>query len=286
MHLAFSCICQAIIWDIISNLDSDYHLIHDFPLSYTIFVYFNSRVATFVAFMIASVASTRPMNDCSGILSALSWAIAVSISSTSLLYFFRVRALYMQNRYVVGFFFLLWIAVVAGCIALGIQGRNSTNLGSSPYCIADTTDSVIMVVSINIIPMINNVLSFIAATWKLMENAHVEANFKNRFKLIIFGHYLPEFSRALLKDNQIYFLSVVVNHVITVSIFYDRGGFRPNNVALVFANVAVMNLMGGRIYRNTRLGIRSFSHLQAISSPSQPVAFRATGTDNTTSEIV
>ena len=118
--------------------------------------------------------------------------------------------MYTLNRYVVGSYFLLWLAVVAGSI-VGARARGSTvkdqeMFAKNPFCFADPFDLTVVVITINVIPMANNALGFIAVTWKLMKNTHVAMTLKNGLEVMVFGHNLPKFSKALLKDSQICFL--------------------------------------------------------------------------------
>lgn len=106
----------------------------------------------------------------------------------------------------VGFFFVVWLGVVAGCIVGAREVANNETSGQNPYCISDPVDMVSVVTSMSTVPMANDVLSFIAVTWRIIQNSFVETTFKNGFRVIVFGRYLPAFSRALLKDGQFYFL--------------------------------------------------------------------------------
>lgn len=136
---------------------------------------------------------------------------AVSISSTAFLFFMRIRAIYANNKYVVLFFFLSWLAVVGGCVFETQNGGKKVQLASIPspgtYCIySPDLNFISLVTSMTTIPMVNDTLIFVAITWRLMQNAHVKVNLRNGIRVMILGHYLPAFSRALLKDGQVYFL--------------------------------------------------------------------------------
>lgn len=147
------------------------------------------------------------MNHCSLILNAMQWSFVITISSTTLLFFFRIRAVCTENKYLVGFFFLFWIAVVGVCIGGALERSLATNnLGPTHYCLSDPVNLIALITAISTVPMANDVLGFIAVTRQLIQNARVETTFKNGWRIAIFGKYLPAFSKALLKDSQAYFL--------------------------------------------------------------------------------
>ena len=152
----------------------------------------------------------NPMVDCTILLTTASWILAIALSLTTLLFFFRVRAIYLNNKCVTALFFLCWLAVVAGCIVgaqrVGKDEPSGSNSFANPYCISDPIDMVSVVTSMSTIPMINDVLSFIAVTWRITQNSLVEVSFVNGFKVVLLGRYLPALSKALLMDGQFYFL--------------------------------------------------------------------------------
>ena len=128
----------------------------------------------------------------------------MAIPSTTLLFFFRVRAVYRDNKYVVGAFAIMWLGVLAVCINAAREG-GASEIGPTKYCLPVDVRGASVSASA-VIPFINDVLGFCAVTWRLMKNSQVNPTFKSSLKVIVFGHYLPTFSRALLQDGQIYFL--------------------------------------------------------------------------------
>lgn len=138
----------------------------------------------------------------------VAWMMSFSLSLTTLLFFLRVRAIYADRQYVVSFFFILWIGVIAGCVVETQVGGVATikNTPSQGYCISNPINILSLVTTMATIPMVNDTLSFCAVTWRLMHNSQVDRSFQKGIKVVIFGRYLPAFSRALLIDGQIYFL--------------------------------------------------------------------------------
>jgi len=112
--------------------------------------------------------------------------------------------MYLNNKYVVGAFVIMWLGVLGGCIT-ATQNDEATRIGPTNYCLSVSRRASSISVAV-IIPLINDVLSFCAVTWRLAQNAQVNPTFRTGLRVMIFGHYLPVFSKALLQDGQIYFL--------------------------------------------------------------------------------
>ena len=53
---------------------------------------------------------------------------------------------------------------------------------------------------------IHDTLIFVATTWVFMGNSHMEINLNNAFSVMVLGRHLLAFSKALMRDGQLYFL--------------------------------------------------------------------------------
>ena len=132
---------------------------------------------------------------------------------TSLLFFFRTRAVFESNPWVTAFFAGLCLAVLGGCLAIiayafepapvnlvsnvatTIEGCLRSNRGVDSYA-----------AEITIIPLIYDTLVFLAITWRLSCNSYDPCTLKSGLKILIFGNHLPLFSKAFLRDGQAYYL--------------------------------------------------------------------------------
>ena len=135
----------------------------------------------------------------------------MAIISTASLFFFRVRAIFDGNRWVVGFFAFMWLAVVAGMLTV-TTGVTGAAIGDTKYCLNAKVESYVGAASI--IPLVNDTLVFLAISYRLVTNSHMEYKWKDGFRTLVFGDYLPAFSRALLQDGQRYYLSVIFPLII------------------------------------------------------------------------
>ncbi|KAF9563467.1 hypothetical protein CPC08DRAFT_705959, partial [Agrocybe pediades] len=267
----------AIVWDIVNSISAEYRLIRRWSLS--TLVYFLSRTATFVAFLLMSIANSSQVENCAAFFQATSSMFLVSLSATALLFYFRVHAIYYGSRRVAGVFIFLWLCVVSGCVALRlIKVPRNMAVPLSGSCMETATNIIALVVAFATLPMVFDFAVFLAVTWRLFQNAHVTLTLKHGLKVMMFGAFLPAFSRALLQDSQIYFLCNVLLEIVTLIAFTTPIGtglsFYTGTSVLV--HLAVRNLMACRVYRHTKLQLGS---RDVVSSEQISMAFGAPATD-------
>ena len=144
--------------------------------------------------------------NCEAIFQSSSMIFILSIAATGLLFFFRVRALYHENWYIAGFFFLAWIGLLGGSLTLKFVDDPKNKTPISGFCPGIYVNSLALVTSASIVPIAFDFMVFLAVTWRLFQNAHVTLTLKHGVKVMIFGTFLPAFSKAILQDSQLYFL--------------------------------------------------------------------------------
>jgi hypothetical protein len=149
--------------------------------------------------------SVAPVNKCSQLDKSVGILFFFAVTSTSLLFFFRTRAVFDRNPWIVAFFAILWLAVVGACLTV-IIGVNGVNIGSTRYCIEGSVKPFVTTAAI--IPLINDTFVFLAITWRLADNSYARPTLKDGLRVLIFGDYLPKFSKAMLQDGQAYYLSI------------------------------------------------------------------------------
>ena len=128
-----------------------------------------------------------------------------ALAFTSLLFFFRVRAVFNTNPRVIAFFAVLWLSILGECLAFIVfifenpEPTNAKavceNTGIAPYIAATT-----------ITPLINDTLIFLAISWRLFRNSYDPYTLRSGIRPLIFGDHLPVFSKVLFRDGQAYFL--------------------------------------------------------------------------------
>ena len=146
-----------------------------------------------------------PLSNCAHIEKGLDVLYFIAIPSTSLLFAFRACAVFGMKLWAIAFFGALWLAVVGGCMT-ALFGITGTNLGPTEYCITSGIKHYLE--AIGVAPMINDTIVFCAISWRLWRNNWARPTVKNSFRVLVFGDYLPSFSKSMLLDGQAYYLLV------------------------------------------------------------------------------
>ena len=169
---------------------------------------YQSESNNFAMYQILIGFLAAPISNCFHSLNALAVLFIFAISSTSLLFFLRARAVFLLNPLAAAFFGVLWLGVLGGSLTT-ITAIEGVNLGPTPYC----TTGVIKFYSeaAAITPLINDSIVFFAISWHLCSNSSAHPTLRNDVRTMVFGDYLPAFSKSLLQDGQVYFLSVFYN---------------------------------------------------------------------------
>jgi len=147
-----------------------------------------------------------PLGNCHAVSSRIVWFYPLQMSCTTLLFFFRVRAMYHDTKWVTPFFFVMWLAVTAASTPEAFL-NSSTSLGPTAYCIDKVLPKYAIVASI--LPFVNDTLIFVAITMRLARSNTSYAPWRgNWIRVVLFGEYLPQFSKGMLRDGQAYYLWV------------------------------------------------------------------------------
>ncbi|CAA7262452.1 unnamed protein product [Cyclocybe aegerita] len=197
---------SVLLWDVLSNLRKDLPLVFRLPVRLPGVVFGLSRLSALVFMFCSAIFQTAAIDiPCKRYGMIVDWLFAVVVPMTSLLFLIRIYAIFNGNRRVRTFFTVMWLAVFAGSLTPGL-GLTAANIGPTKYCKQVNVESYVAAAAV--IPLVNDTLVFLAISWKLMKNAHLELHPMRRtgFRVFFRGDYLPSFSRGLLQDGQVYYL--------------------------------------------------------------------------------
>ncbi|KIJ41531.1 hypothetical protein M422DRAFT_31730 [Sphaerobolus stellatus SS14] len=241
-----------IIWDILNNLVGDYKLLTKHRFGPATLTYFVSRIAALAYVLQSTVFETAPVGNCPKFEKILDAFYPVSVSTTALLFFFRIRAIFNRDKYVVSAFFVLWLCVVAGSltVAFAVTG---INIGPTNYCLNASLQPY--AAAGGIVPLVHDTCVFLAISWKLYKNAYVDLNLKTGVRTVLYGEYLPIFSKALLQDGQLYYLVTLCSNLLTVIMVYVDSVPVTYRTMFSVPNIMITNIMAARVYRNTKFGL-------------------------------
>src|SRR5258706_10597548 len=146
-----------------------------------------------------------PVGNCDSIR-RVSKLYPFAIPLSVLPFVIRVAMLFGRNRYVTAFFYLSWLSVVGGCIAMSI-GSIGIKIGTTDHCsliIGELPNALS-----SICPLIHDTLIFFATSWGFIQMSSRSYysganNVKNGIGVVVFGKDIQPF--AILRDGQAYYL--------------------------------------------------------------------------------
>ncbi|KAJ7782255.1 hypothetical protein DFH07DRAFT_728155 [Mycena maculata] len=241
------------IWDVLSNLKGDYMLLFKHGLGWPYVGYVLPKKRS------PYVYTAYPVGDCQAFHLAIALLFPLSIPLTSLLFFFRVRAVYCGAWTVTIVFGLMWLSVLGTSLIIPIATRG-VNIGPTPYCSLGELAAYAAVMGLN--PGLFDTAVFLAISYRLVGNTHVEYHsWKQRASAFFTGAYLPSFSKSLFVDGQIYYMITVVTNVVALVLLCVPGLGPAYSSFLFVPNVMLTNMMACRVYRHTRLNLGQQSFL-------------------------
>jgi len=144
--------------------------------------------------------TAAPIGNC-GHIRDISFLYTVALPSTLLPFVARVSALYGNNRFVVTFFSLLWLCVLASAIAVAL-GTSALRIGKTNYCAESRAKKSSVLAAM---ALVYDTLIFMATSWALMRS-YTPVTSNRAFRNMVLGKHLFAFSKSILRDGQAYYL--------------------------------------------------------------------------------
>ncbi|KAF9471409.1 hypothetical protein BDN70DRAFT_869212 [Pholiota conissans] len=256
-----------LLWDILDNISSDFNLLFKNRITISTLVYFTSRIGSLGYVLASNIFQTAATGHCNASEKITDSFYPVSLGFSALLFFIRLRAIYNRDRIIVCFFFLLWLGLLGTTMIVPIVVLGA-DIGPTEYCIDAYVPNAVYAAIIA--PLVHDTLVFIAITYRLVKNAHLEMGLKDGVAFAFSGKYLPAFSRGLLKDGQKYYLISLISNLVTVVMVFDTSIPITLRSMGATTNIVLTNIMACRVYRNTRRGMIRENEISTTSM----IAFR------------
>ncbi|KAF9457888.1 hypothetical protein BDZ94DRAFT_161269 [Collybia nuda] len=244
---------SVLVWDILTHLHSDYKLITQHRIKLPTIVYLISRWCTLLYVITGSLFHTAPIDDCNALIKVSCAVYHITVSSTALLFLFRVRAVFKRNIYITSGFFGLWVAVLGGSL-MSVLSATGKHINGTKYCAFSNPKPYRSAIA-NIIIAIFDTCVFIAITWRLSNQLPIlkNDNLHSKSHIYLFGKYLPTFSNSLLRDGEKYYMvTMVVNLLVVILNFAPRVPMTYRSTFLSPA-VGLTNIMACRVFRHTKM---------------------------------
>lgn len=148
------------------------------------------------------------MNNCHALAKTIGWCGAFALPLNSLLFFFRIRAVFNQSRIIKYSFLALWLATLSAIAApFAVDG---THIGTTKNCINSNvkqySSAGIVVVAVH------DTSVFMAISMRLLMYSFADG-WSQRLKTFFSGGGMGNMSKALLKSGQLYYAYVRFYHV-------------------------------------------------------------------------
>ncbi|KAK7695333.1 hypothetical protein QCA50_002524 [Cerrena zonata] len=198
--------------------------------------------------------SANKVTHCRGMLNARAWFEALALISNSSLFLFRIHAVFADSYKMKAVFTLLWSTTFLALFNPFSITINSTASGCTTGKVNPTVSAGFLAVAVF------DTFVFLAVSFHLRDAFCQERTFSSFFS----GECLSKAVQALLRTGQLYYLTTVGLHIITLSILLSHtASFSATLRAdLTLLTVMLQNLMAGKVFRLMRLGaIQDFDDL-------------------------
>ncbi|KAF8526222.1 hypothetical protein BU17DRAFT_40741 [Hysterangium stoloniferum] len=248
------------IWDLLSNLPQDYRLLTGDKISPPTVTYFISRFSSLAHILATTVFHIVPVGPgwCHRLPRVIGWCWVVAIPSTSLLFFFRIRAVFDGRPWIIGFFALLWLANLGGSMTVpfALFGGNIPNTNRCiPTSVKPFSSAGIIVTAIN------DTLVFVAISWRIIMDTALSGKLRSFFR----GQSLPYISRELLRGGQQYYLITVGGNIFVMAMLLSPSTPPLLRDMFPVINMTLENSMACRVFRSIKLSRRDSDRTTARS---------------------
>ena len=149
--------------------------------------------------------TVAPVGHCSEYDKTSAATLAVAITTSAVLFFFRIKAVFHNNRGVIGVYFILWLSV-AGTAVTSVFSVSSLPIGPTNYCM--DAEEKHFGFSVLVALLAHDTLVFAAMSYRLLCNSPQNPTLRSRISAFCFRRSLPKFTSIIFKDNQRYYAYV------------------------------------------------------------------------------
>jgi hypothetical protein len=175
--------------------------------------------------------SAAPVEDCNALLRAVGAFFVIAAPSTSALFLFRVKAVYLNNKIITTFFTVL-LFVLFGLTILVPLSIKGAHIGPTKRCVSTRVPSYTSAPIV--VNTVFDTLVFFAISIRIASRFVVGNTFVARLKSFFVGNGFPNLSKSILQGGQLYYSFVVVlsgyRQPLTVNL--QRGDCHEHRIAL------------------------------------------------------
>ncbi|KAI0072256.1 hypothetical protein K474DRAFT_1605455 [Panus rudis PR-1116 ss-1] len=263
----YSAVMGAYLWDCLTVFPDEIRMFRlRFALPDVIYILSKCATLAFVFCTFLFQGKFAPVGDCHKLAMAIGWTGGFGISLNSLLFFFRVRAVFNQTKIIIAFFALTWLATF-GCamtIPFSVDGvhigttKNCVNSDVKPYASAGM-----------IVIAVNDTLVVLAISGQLMMHS-LAGSFTEKVRAFFSGKGMGVMSRSILHTGQQYYLATVGVNIVSMAVILAPSVPPVFRAMFAIPNFTLQNAMATRVFRMLKLGLlKDFSNGASTASASQ-----------------
>jgi hypothetical protein len=149
-----------------------------------------------------------PVAHCNTLLYVVNGLLILAVASTTGLFFFRVRAVYANNKMITAIFGFLWFAIFGVCFLIPLSTKGM-HLGTTQRCIFTEIPHFISIPAL--MRCCFDTLVFFAISLHIISYSLIGDTFGGYMKSFFRGDGLPLLSKGLLQGGQLYYSFVEVS---------------------------------------------------------------------------
>ncbi|KAJ6490807.1 hypothetical protein C8R45DRAFT_826161 [Mycena sanguinolenta] len=248
----------AYAWDIGLNLGNDYALLFKHRVRFPTIVYFLSRASTLSYILASFVFQVAPVENCNALEVGFGICVVFAQTTTAMLFFLRVTAVWHPSRIAFAVFFVLWLAVLGAGISvpLGIRGAY---IGPTLQCM--TTALPVNTEVAAIMPLINDTAIFLAISYRILAHIIEADSLVARLRIFFGGMRSTTLSQALLRSGQHFYLVAVAVNITLLAVLH----LSPvTHSMLSVPAFALVNAMACLVFRRIKFGLMSSDAVSEI----------------------
>jgi len=214
-------------WDFVTGIADDVRLISEFGMTPSCSCYILSKVATAANVITEFLITAAPIGNCH-IFSKVVTGIAITAAElSSLLFFFRVKAVFNHSRVIIGVFLALWIVQAISSYTTSLLNSDAIHIGTTMYCIA-TAES----------------------NYGYLPRAQ-----SNTIKAFFIPIIIGQVSKVIFQTGQLYFLASILADIMMSAAWFSRSWVPVLRTLLSVPVVPLLNIFSCKAYGTVMLGM-------------------------------
>ncbi|KIM88317.1 hypothetical protein PILCRDRAFT_814216 [Piloderma croceum F 1598] len=239
-------------WDWLMSIPEEYRAVRQVGFSPPNIAYFVSRFGTLGSCVACTIFKVGSIDNCAALKYVEGIFFEISVPATSLLFFFRVKAVYNNSKIITLFFGILWLAIagLSILIMLGITGDRIPYTRRCREGLAHNFTTVPIMLT-----AVNDTLIFFAISYRMVSISMAGSTWRAQANSFFRGDGLHHLSKSLLQSGQVYYFATIGAAIASTALILSPRVPGELHPLLGTAYFALASAMACRVFRAVLLGI-------------------------------